>query len=96
LSNEDPYRAAHELVKKGQFEKALKEYQRLAQENPTNDFAWLKLGDLYIKKGDIQEGAKAYTKAAELYDSREPEKAAKIRATVQALLETLQNQENRN
>lgn len=78
-------RAADDLAKKGLFDKAIREYQRLVQEDPEDDFAWLKIGDLFVKKGDPRQGALCYLKAADHYAAREPEKAIKVFQAVLAL-----------
>jgi tetratricopeptide (TPR) repeat protein len=78
-------RAADDLAKKGLFDKAIREYQRLVQEDPEDGFAWLKIGDLFVKKGDPRQGALCYLKAAEFYSDREPEKAIKVFLAVLSL-----------
>lgn len=78
-------RAAEELAQKGQFDKAIKEMQRLLQEDPSYDFAWLKIGDWSVKKGDTKQGASVYLEAAKLYTEQQPTKAIQILNVVLSL-----------
>ena len=43
--------AARKFVDKGQIDKAVKEYLRIVSEDPKDVRVWLKIGDLYAKKG---------------------------------------------
>ena len=59
--------SAQKLVEKGSFEKAIKEYLRIVQEDPKNVRVWLKIGDLYAKKGAKQDATETYLKVARFY-----------------------------
>lgn len=59
--------AARKFVDKGQIDKAVKEYLRIVQEDPKDVRVWLKIGDLYAKKGAKQEATDAYLKVARFY-----------------------------
>ncbi len=59
--------AARKFVDKGQIDKAVKEYLRIVQEDPKDVRVWLKIGDLYAKKGAKQDATEAYLKVARFY-----------------------------
>ncbi len=58
---------ALKLAEKGAYDKAVKEYLKVVQEDPKDVRVWLKIGDLYAKKGAKQEATDTYLKVAELY-----------------------------
>src|SRR5258705_1658941 len=59
--------AARKFVDKGQIDKAVKEYLRIVQEDPKDVRVWLKIGDLYAKKGSKQDATDTYLKVARFY-----------------------------
>ncbi len=59
--------AARKFVDKGQIDKAVKEYLRIVQEDPKDVRVWLKIGDLYAKKGAKQDATETYLKVARFY-----------------------------
>ena len=59
--------AAQKFVEKGQIDKAIKEYLRIVDEDPKDVRVWLKIGDLYAKKGAKQEATETYLKVARFY-----------------------------
>src|SRR6478735_2944275 len=59
--------AARKFVDKGQIDKAVKEYLRIVQEDPKDVRVWLKIGDLYAKKGAKQDATDTYMKVARFY-----------------------------
>jgi pilus assembly protein FimV len=59
--------AARKFVDKGQIDKAVKEYLRIVHEDPKDVRVWLKIGDLYAKKGSKQEAIETYAKVARFY-----------------------------
>lgn len=59
--------AARKFVDKGQIDKAVKEYLRIVQEDPKDVRVWLKIGDLYAKKGAKQDATETYQKVARFY-----------------------------
>ncbi len=59
--------AARKFVDKGQIDKAVKEYLRIVQEDPKDVRVWLKIGDLYAKKGSKQDAIETYGKVARFY-----------------------------
>lgn len=59
--------AAQKFVEKGQTDKAIKEYLKVVQEDPKDVRVWLKIGDLYAKKGAKPEATETYLKVAQFY-----------------------------
>ena len=59
--------AARRFVDKGQIDKAVKEYLRIVHEDPKDVRVWLKIGDLYAKKGAKQDAIETYLKVARFY-----------------------------
>ncbi len=59
--------AAQKFVEKGQVDKAIKEYLKVVQEDPKDVRVWLKVGDLYAKKGAKAEATETYLKVAQFY-----------------------------
>ena len=62
--------AARKFVDKGQIDKAVKEYLRVVREDPKDVRVWLKIGDLYAKKGSKQEASETYLKVARFYQEQ--------------------------
>jgi tetratricopeptide (TPR) repeat protein len=58
---------AQKLVEKGQTDKAIKEYLKIVQEDPKDVRVWLKIGDLYAKKGAKTDATETYLKVAQFY-----------------------------
>ncbi|MDX2091586.1 MAG: tetratricopeptide repeat protein [Kofleriaceae bacterium] len=67
LNKEKVMDAARKFVDKGQIDKAVKEYLRIVQEDPKDVRVWLKIGDLYAKKGAKQDAIETYLKVARFY-----------------------------
>jgi tetratricopeptide (TPR) repeat protein len=67
LNKEKVMDAARKFVDKGQIDKAVKEYLRIVSEDPKDVRIWLKIGDLYSKKGAKQEATDTYLKVARFY-----------------------------
>lgn len=59
--------AARKFVDKGQIDKAVKEYLRIVQEDPKDVRVWLKIGDLYARKGAKVDAIETYLKVARFY-----------------------------
>ncbi|MBI4509719.1 MAG: tetratricopeptide repeat protein [Deltaproteobacteria bacterium] len=59
--------AAQKFVEKGQTDKAIKEYLKIVQDDPKDVRIWLKIGDLYAKKGAKSEATETYLKVAQFY-----------------------------
>ena len=62
--------AAQKYQQKGQLDKAIKELQRLVDEDPKDVRTLLKIGDLHTKKGDREQATAAYKRVAEFYSSQ--------------------------
>lgn len=58
---------ATKLVQKGAYDKAIKTYERILQEDPKDVRVLLKVGELYQKKGDDRMAADAFKRVAETY-----------------------------
>ncbi len=67
MSKESIIESAEKLIAEGKYDKAIKEYERLIQEDPADMRARLKVGDLYAKKKDIPSALKIYKTVAETY-----------------------------
>ena len=62
--------SAQKLVEKGSFEKAIKEYLRVVQEDSADVRIWLKIGDLYAKIGKKAEATDTYQRVAQFYSDQ--------------------------
>lgn len=62
--------AAQKFVQKGQYDKAIKEYIKIVEEDPRDVRIWLKIGDLYAKKNASKEAVDTYLKVAEFYSEQ--------------------------
>ena len=52
---------------KGAWDKAILEYQKLVKDDPQDVRTWLKIGDLYARKGSNKEAVDTYARVAETY-----------------------------
>jgi tetratricopeptide (TPR) repeat protein len=57
-------------IGKGQWEKAIKELQKLIADDPTDVRTLLKLGDVYSKQGDRESATRVYRQVAESYSEQ--------------------------
>jgi tetratricopeptide (TPR) repeat protein len=62
--------AARKFVEKNQLDKAVKEYLRVVQEDPKDVRVWLKIGDLYAKKGSKHDATETYLRVARFYQDQ--------------------------
>ncbi|PIE19559.1 MAG: hypothetical protein CSA65_01930 [Proteobacteria bacterium] len=62
--------AAQKYVQKGQHDKAIREYAKVVEEDPRDVRIWLKIGDLYAKKGSKEQAVDTYLKVAEFYSEQ--------------------------
>jgi len=62
--------AAQKFVQKGQYDKAIREYTRIVEEDPRDVRIWLKIGDLHAKKNSTSEAVETYSKVAEFYSEQ--------------------------
>jgi pilus assembly protein FimV len=61
---------AQRFVEKNQLDKAIKEYLKIVEEDARDVRVWLKLGDLYAKKGSKQEATTTYLRVAQFYSDQ--------------------------
>ncbi|HEY6879903.1 MAG TPA: tetratricopeptide repeat protein [Polyangiales bacterium] len=59
--------AAQKFLSKGQYDKAVVEYQKLVQEDPRDVRTLLKIGDLHTRRNKPKEAIEVYQKVADLY-----------------------------
>jgi tetratricopeptide (TPR) repeat protein len=62
--------AAQKLMQRGAYDKAIKEYQKLVEEDPKDVRTLLKIGDLFSKKGDQSSAVKTYERVAQTYSEQ--------------------------
>jgi len=62
--------SARKYVEKGQVDRAIREYLRVVREDPKDVRVWLKIGDLYAKKGAKQDATETYLKVAKFYSEQ--------------------------
>lgn len=67
MSKEKIIEQAEKLIKDGKYDKAIKEYQKLLEEDPLDMRAKLKVGDLYAKNKEIPNALKIYREVADSY-----------------------------
>ena len=58
---------AQKHLAKGQYDKAIAEYRKLVLDDPNDVRTWLKIGDLYSRKGSRNEACDTYAKVAQQY-----------------------------
>ncbi len=59
--------AAQRYTQKGQLNRAIKEYRTIVNEDPDDIRIWLKIGDLYARKGSLVQAITTYKKVAHYY-----------------------------
>lgn len=59
--------AAQKHLAKGAYDKAIAEYQKLVKDDPNDVRTWLKIGDLFTRKGQKAEATQTYGRVAETY-----------------------------
>ncbi len=62
--------AAQKYVLKGQFDKAIREYQSILDEEPDDQRTALKIAELHVKNGSLEEALAAYEKVANEYSQK--------------------------
>ena len=58
---------AQKHLAKGQFDKAIAELQKIVKEDPQDVRTWLKIGDIFTRKGANREAIETYGRVAEQY-----------------------------
>ena len=59
--------AAQKFLERGSLEKALAEFQRAAQEDPKDTRTWLRIAEIYVKRGDASQATGVYLRTADIY-----------------------------
>lgn len=59
--------SAQKYLAKGHYDKAIGEYHKLVKEDPSDVRTWLKIGDLYTRKGARREACETYGRVAQQY-----------------------------
>ncbi len=59
--------AAQKHLAKGNYDRAIAEYQKLVAEDPADVRTWLKIGDLQTRKGAHEDASDTYNRVAEHY-----------------------------
>ena len=62
--------SAQKYLAKGQYSKAITAYRKLVESDSSDVRAWLKLGDLYTRKGAKSDACEAYERVAKHYANR--------------------------
>lgn len=70
-ANKDKTRAAaQKYLQKGQLDKAIREYQRLVEDDPKDVRTLLKIGDLQTRSGDHVKATETYSRVAQFYSDQ--------------------------
>lgn len=70
-ANKDKTRAAaQKYLQKGQLDKAIREYQRLVEDDPKDVRTLLKIGDLQTRNGDHSKATETYGRVAQFYSEQ--------------------------
>lgn len=67
MSKEKIIEQAEKLIQAGKFDRAIKEYQKILAEDPSDMRAKLKLADIYARKKEIPAAIKVYREVADEY-----------------------------
>lgn len=59
--------AAQKHLAKGNYDRAIAEYRKIVQTDPSDVRTWLKIGDLYTRKGSRSEAIETYARVAAFY-----------------------------
>jgi tetratricopeptide (TPR) repeat protein len=59
--------AAQRLLERGQYDKALAEFARVVQEDPKDTRTWLKMAEIYARRGAGDQARDIYLRTGELY-----------------------------
>jgi predicted Zn-dependent protease len=61
------FELAQKITQKKSLKKSIKEYQQILDKNPSDIKTRIKLGDLYLRKGNLDKAVKEYFKVGERY-----------------------------
>lgn len=67
LSKDKILKNAEKFIREGKLDKAIEEYKKIVDENPSDWSTISLVGDLYIKVGRIKEGTSQFIKVADYY-----------------------------
>lgn len=67
LSKDKILKNAEKFIREGKLDKAIEEYKKIVDENPSDWSTISLVGDLYIKVGKIKEGVSQFIKVADYY-----------------------------
>ncbi|MBN1962786.1 MAG: tetratricopeptide repeat protein [Deltaproteobacteria bacterium] len=70
INREKVRAAAQKHIQKGQFEKAIKEYKQLVEDDPKDVRTILKLGDLQTRAGQNENATNTYIRVANFYSEQ--------------------------
>ena len=70
LDREKTLQTAQKLIEKKRFDRALEEYQRLVQDDPSDARTLLKLGDLQVRMQLSADAMQSYDRVAKLYEAQ--------------------------
>jgi tetratricopeptide (TPR) repeat protein len=59
--------AAQKFLERGQDHRALEEFVRVVQEDPTDTRTWLKMAEIHVRHGALAEAREIYLRTAEIY-----------------------------
>ncbi len=57
--------SAQKYLQKGQFDKAIKEFQKIVDADPTDMRVWKKIGDIQVRAGDTRGAIKTYLRLSD-------------------------------
>ncbi len=86
INRNNVLKAAQKHLRKKNWDKALKEYRKLVEDDPSDMRSRLKCGDLLVKLGKQQEAVEAYKRVADAYGQQDMyEKAIAVYKQAQRL-----------
>ncbi len=59
--------AAQKYLERGQEQRALEEFARVVQEDPSDTRTWLKMAEIHVHRGALAEAREIYLRTAEIY-----------------------------
>ena len=61
---------AQKYIQKGNIDRAIQAYLKIVEQDPKEVRIWLKIGDLYARKGDKEKASTTYLRVAEAYEQQ--------------------------
>ena len=59
--------AAQKFLERGQEERALEEFARVVQDDPNDTRTWLKMAEIHVRRGALEQARDIYLRTAEIY-----------------------------